>query len=291
MPRGSLPYRRRPRLGSLCGFLVLAAASITALQLGHTFFPGDRGFAHLGRALCSMTAIGVLAAGSRWLLRRDGIPVDCLGLGLAPRHAGAFAIGAGIAVAHILLLVAALYLIAPFNISGGPLPVTSVVLAGVGYLTGNFVEELLFRGYLLVALARWLGTTPALWLLALPFGLFHFPGLDLPALGRMMLTTGAMHFVYAYAWIATRSLAAAVALHAVGNTLLHEVVGTGKPAALSFHFSRPVPDNALFLAFLGVCAALAWALYHLPATRRGIAWLEGAAPEDPNINETKRPSP
>lgn len=286
-----MPARQVPRLTSLCCFLAFAAVAVFALQLGHAVFPGGRGMAHVGRALCAMAAIVTLVAGSRWLLRRDGIPVDRLGLGPASRHVRAFAIGSALAVAHILLLVAALYVAAPFDVGPGPLPITSVALAAAGYLTGNFVEELLFRGYLLVVLARWLGTTKALWVLALPFGLFHFPGLDLAALGKMMLTTGAMHFVYGYAWIATRSLAAAVALHAVGNTLLHEVVGTGKPAALAFHFDKPVPDGVLFLIFFGICAALAWMLSRLPATRRGAAWLEGAPNLLPrNTHERTRPS-
>jgi uncharacterized protein len=289
--RGVMPGRQAPRLGSLCWFLAFAGVSVAALQLGHTVFPGGRGGAHVGRALCALAAIAALVIGSRWLLRRDGVPVDRLGLGLAPRHAGAFAIGTGLAVAHILLLVAALYVVAPFEIGPGPLPLSAVVLAGAGYLTGNFVEELLFRGYLLVVFARWLGTAKALGLLALPFGLFHFPGLDLPALGQMVLTTGAMHFVYGYAWIATRSLATAVALHAVGNTLLHEVVGTGKPAALALHFAAPVPDGVLFLVFFGVCAVPAWLLSRLPATRRGASWLEGSPqPCGPDMNETNRPS-
>lgn len=285
------PGRQAPRLGSLCGFMVFVGVSVAALQLAHTVFPGSRGVAHAGRALCAAAAIAVLVIGSRRLLRRDGVPLDRLGLGLAPRHAVAFAIGTGLAVAHILVLVAALYAVAPFDVSAGPLPLKAVVLAAAGYLTGNFVEELLFRGYLLVVLARWLGTTKALWLLALPFGLFHFPGLDWLALGKMMLTTGAMHFVYGYAWIATRSLAAAVALHAVGNTLLHEVLGTGKPAALALHFNGPLPAGGPFLVFFGVSAALAWLLSHLPATRRGASWLEGAAhPCDLHINERTRPS-
>jgi membrane protease YdiL (CAAX protease family) len=289
--RGSTPARQRPQLTSLCGFLALAAVAIAALQLGHAVFPGARGTAQVGRALCSMAAIVALVTGSCWLLRREGIAVDRLGLSPGSRHGRAFAIGTAIAVVHILLLVAALYVVAPFSVSAGPLPMSSVAVAAAGYLAGNFVEELLFRGYLLVVLSRWLGTTTALWVLALPFGLFHFPGLDLPALGKMVLTTGAMHFVYGYAWIATRSLAAAVALHAVGNTLLHEVVGIGKPAALAFHVDKPAPDGVLFLIFFGISAALAWTLSRLPATRQGAAWLEGAPNLIPrNIQERTRPS-
>lgn len=272
------PESPAPRLGSLCVFLALAGATIAALQLGHTFFPGDRGLAVTGRVLCAIAAIAALIVGSRRLLERDGLPADRLALGIDEWHVRAFLIGAGIACAHILLLLAALFVFAPFEIGAGPLPAMAVAIAGVGYLTGNFVEELLFRGYLLIVLARWLGTTRAIWVLALPFGLFHFPGLEALVLGKMLLTTGAMHFVYAYAWIATRSLAAAVALHAVGNTLLHEVVGTGKPAALSFHFSRPVPDAVLFVVFFGVSALLAILLSRLSASRRGAAWLVARHP-------------
>ncbi|HEX5686134.1 MAG TPA: CPBP family intramembrane glutamic endopeptidase [Ideonella sp.] len=262
-----------PRVSSLCLFLALAGAAIATLQLGHTFFPGDRGLAVTGRALCTMAAIGVLVAGSRRLLERDGLPADRLALGIDAWHSRAFVIGGGIACVHILLLLAGVCVFVPFEVGAGPLPFSAVAVAGVGYLTGNFVEELVFRGYLLIVLARWVGTVGAIWLLALPFGLFHFPGLDPLALGKMLLTTGAMHFVYAYAWIATRSLAAAVALHAVGNTLLHEVVGTGKPAALALHFSGSVPDTVLFVVFFGVSALLAWLLSRLPAARRGAAWL------------------
>lgn len=272
------PARAAPRLSSLGLFLALAGAAIAALQLGHTYFPGDRGLAHAGRALCSMAAIVVLIVGSRRLLARDGLQADRLALGIDAWHARAFVIGAGIACAHILLLLAALFVVAPFEVGAGPLPVGAVAVAGFGYLSGNFVEELVFRGYLLIVLARWFGPARAIWLLALPFGLFHFPGLDALALGKMLLTTGAMHFVYAYTWIASQSLVAAVALHAVGNTLLHEVVGMGKPAALTLHFSKAVPDSALFLVFFGVSALLAIMLSRLPAARRGAAWLVARAP-------------
>ena len=275
MTSGSVASGPAAPLSSLGLFLGLAIASITVLRLAHTLFPGDRWIALAGRTLCTTAVIAVLILGSRRLLQRDGLPAERLALGVSAWHARAFAIGAALAVGHIVLLLAALFVLAPFEISAGPLPAASVAIAGVGYLTGNFVEELVFRGYLLIVLAQRFGTAGAAWLLALPFGLFHFPGLDLIALGKMVLTTGAMHFVYAYAWIAARSLAAAVAMHAVGNVLLHEVVGTDKPAALSLQFSKPVDDGALFPVFLGISVLLAILLSQLPASRAGAAWLVG----------------
>jgi hypothetical protein len=158
------PARAVPRLSSLGLFLALAGVAITVLQLGHTLFPGDRGLALAGRTLCALAATGVLIAGSRWLLKRDGQAPDRLALGIDARHAGAFGVGAGMAVLHILLLLAALFVVVPFKVGAGPLPFTAVAAAAAGYLTGNFVEELLFRGYLLIVLAHWFGTTQALWL-------------------------------------------------------------------------------------------------------------------------------
>ena len=128
-----------------------------------------------------------------------------------------------------------------------------------------------------MVLARWLGTTPAIWLLALPFGLFHFQGLDALALAKMMLTTGAMHFVYTYVFLATRSLWAAIAMHALGNTLLHELLGVDRPGFLSVQFTRELPTavDGTFAVFFGVTAAVAIGLSRLGATRRGAACLTG----------------
>lgn len=271
---------RVPRLGSLAAFLGLAAIAIFAMNAAHGFFPGDHTGARWGRfAFQSMGPI-LLIIGSRWLMTRDGLRPDPLGLAPRARTGAAFLFGAAIATVHMLALLIGIYMIAPFELVRGPLAGSDVALAALGYLTGNFAEELLFRGYLLIVLARWLGATRALWLLALPFGLFHFPGLDLTSLAKMVLTTGAMHFVFGYAFLATRTLWAAVALHAVSNTLLHSVFGTGGPGYLSFQYSAEFPSafDAPFLLFLGVTTTLAWLLARLAAARGGAAWLEGRLP-------------
>jgi membrane protease YdiL (CAAX protease family) len=275
--------RQSPRATSMGLFLALAGIAIAALQAAHGFFPGSLAVARVGRLLCMAAAIVVLIVGTRWLLNRDGIDRNRLGLGTGVPHARAFTTGTALACIHILAIMAGLYAVAPFELGRGSLQGEDVALAALGYLTGNFVEELLFRGYLFIALAHWLGTTRAVWSLALPFGLFHFPGLDPMSLAKMIATTGAMHFVYAYAFLATRSLWAAVSLHAVGNTLLHSVVGTGGPALISVHYAHPFPDSvdAPFLVFFGITAGFAVLLSQLKATRRGAAWLISASPAHP----------
>jgi len=248
------------------------------MQLGGGFFSGDRDGALVGRLLCWIAAVSLLIVGSRKLLQRDGLAADRLGLSLTGAHGKAFVFGIAVACALILVLLGAFYLVTPFQLVAGPVPPTAVPVAAMNFLVGNFGEELVFRGYLLVWLTQWLGTTRALWLLAVPFGLFHFPGLDAPALLKMMLTTGAMHFVFAYAYLATRSLWAAVSLHFISNTLLHTVVGVGEPATLSVRFLRdlPISVDAPFLIFFGTAGAFALLLSRLPQVKRGAAWLEAA---------------
>jgi len=272
------PPRSRPRPTSVAAFLALSGIAVVTMIVGSGFFPGDQAGAHLGRLFCSIAALALLIAGSRQLLQRDQLAPDRLGLGFTAAHGKAFLWGVAIACALILVLLGGFYLLAPFGLLRGSLPLAALPAATLDYLVGNSGEELLFRGYLLIALAQWMGTTRALWALAVPFGLFHFPGLDAVALIKMMLTTGAMHFVFAYVYLATRSLWASISLHGISNALLHSVVGTGKPAVLSIHFHRELPDSVdgPFLVFFGTALAFALALSRLPQVKRGSAWLESA---------------
>ena len=95
----------------------------------------------------------------------------------------------------------------------------------------------------------------------------------------MILTTGAMHFLFAYAYLGTRSLWAAVSLHAFANVLLHAVSGFGPgPAAFSVVLFDPLPGrfDLLFVVFFLTPAVSAVVLSRLPAVRRGAAWLKEA---------------
>jgi len=267
--------RAKPRTSSLCLFLVLSVVAIVAVQSAHGFFPGNLPVARIGRLFLLLAGAAVLIAGSRWLLARDRITDDRLGLAVDAAHGRAFVFGTGLGILHIVVLMTVFYVAMPFEIGDGPRTPADVALSGLDYLAGNFIEELLARGYLLIVLACWLGTTRAIWLMAIPFGLFHLPGLDPVAAVKMMFTTGAMHFVYAYAYLATRSLWAALALHAVGNTLLHSVIGVDKPGAVSLQFTRSLPETVdlPFLVFFGMTALFAWWMSRWSTTRHGAAWL------------------
>lgn len=272
------PVHAQARVSSWLVFMAMAAASLAALTAVGMVFVGDRIGAHLGRFAGYLVIVALLAGGSIRLLRRDGLPADAFGLSPSLPHARAFLIGTLGACFLIVLLIGGVYVAAPFEWRAGARPSGSVALEGLRYLAGNAGEELLFRGYALVALARSIGTTRALWVLALPFGLFHAPGLDAMALAKMMLTTGAMHFVFAYAYIGTRSLWAALALHAFGNLLLHAVSGLGQgDSAFALDLEQPLPAefDLPFVVFFSVSAGCAFLLSRLPAVRRGAEWLQG----------------
>jgi membrane protease YdiL (CAAX protease family) len=273
------PAKARPSSWLL--FALLAVVAIIGVLCIGSVFTGDRTGAYLGRAAGYLAVAALLVMGSIRLLQRDNLPADRLGLAPTPAHARALLLGCLGACLLMAVLIAGLRVAMPFEWQPGSRPGSSVALEALTYFCGNSVEELLFRGYALIALAHAIGTTRALWLLALPFGLFHFPGLDALALGKMILTTGAMHFVFAYAYLGTRSLWAAISLHALANLLLHAVSGLGQGAsAFDVVLQRPAPTgfDLPFVIYLSSAAITALVMSRLPAVRRGAAWLEAAKP-------------
>lgn len=178
------------------------------------------------------------------------------------------------------LFAGALYLTVPYELESGARSLSELSMDANAYFWGNFAEELIFRGYALIAAARVFGTQKALWMLAPAFGIFHFEGLGGVALAKMIATTGAMHFVFAYAYLGTRTLWTAVSLHAAANILLHSITGlSDHPAVFRSIFTMPMPSayDLTFWLFFGVAAAVAIVLAQLPAVRAGSRWLEGAS--------------
>lgn len=156
-----------------------------------------------------------------------------------------------------------------------------VFLDAHAYFWGNLAEELIFRGYALVLLARALGTQRALWILAPAFGWFHLEGLEGMALAKMIATTGAMHFVFTFAYLATRTLWTAAGLHAAANVLLHSITGlSGQPALFEPEFATSLASSHVpFWVFLAVAVAFAVALSQLPQVRAGAKWLQASNEE------------
>jgi membrane protease YdiL (CAAX protease family) len=238
---------------SLAGFVLGAVALRLLAMPAWMFFPERGFFAHSARVVIPLLVVGGLIVLNRTFLTRDGFPRDALGLGL--RRIGWFFAGGIMILPIILAMAGSLWLLVPFHWERGEMAWSQLAWKTAEYFAGNFGEELAFRGYFLVVLTRYLGLTRALLIGALLFGLFHLPGLSGTEAIKMVCTTGALSFVFAYGYVLTGSLWAAVGLHVFGNVILHEVLGmSGKSGIATMVFHEPWPSSydPAFLVWLGV---------------------------------------
>jgi membrane protease YdiL (CAAX protease family) len=248
------PFPTASLVWFVLGAVVLRLLAIPAWM----FFPERGVFAHSARVVIPLLVVIGLIALNRKFLMRDGFPRDTLGLGL--RRIGWFFAGGVLIVPVILAMAGALWLLVPFHWERGAMAWSQLGWKTAEYFAGNFGEELAFRGYVLVVLTRDLGLTRALLIGALLFGLFHLPGLSGMQAIKMICTTGAMSFVFAYGYVLNGSLWTAVGLHVFGNVILHEVLGmSGKSGIATMVFHEPWPSSydPAFLVWLGVSIPVA----------------------------------
>jgi uncharacterized protein len=221
------------------------------------WFPGTNLFPTIARVVSLLlVALGLLVL-NRKLLVRDGFVPQALGL--HPRKAGWLLVGAAAMAVLIAAMVGALSLLVPFRYERGSMSAGDLGLQVAQYFSGNFAEELLFRGYLLIVLLRYLGLGRALLIVGALFGLFHWPGLAPLAAAKMTCTTFVGSCLFAYGFLLTRSCWTAVGLHVAGNTLLHHVAGlSGQRDALwrpVFDVPWPTNYDPGFLVYMFVTGA------------------------------------
>lgn len=241
-------------------FLLFAAGGILAWFLSVAvlaWFPGANLFPTIARVVLQLlVALGLLVL-NRKLLVRDGFAPQALGL--HPRRAGWLLVGASAMAVLIVAIVGALWLLVPFHYERGSMSAGHLGLQAAQYFSGNFAEELLFRGYLLIVLQRHLGLGRALLTIGVLFGLFHCPGLAPLAAAKMACTTFVGSCLFAYGFLLTRALWTAVGLHVAGNTLLHHVAGLSgqKDTLWRPVFDAPWPSryDPGFLVYLFVTGA------------------------------------
>ncbi len=208
----------------------------------------------------------VFVSANIWLNRAflgwDGLSKSSLGLGV--RQLPCCFAGCALAVPLILMMAGALWLMVPFHWVVGAMRWHELPGQFARYLLGNSVEELIFRGYLLVTLRRSLGLPRALAITGLMFGLFHLPGMSGMAAVKMVCTTAAMSVVFALAYVRTKSLWTAIGLHAFTNLLLHRVLGaSGEQQGLlrmQFEKSWPTSYDPGMVALIAVAAVAALCL-------------------------------
>ncbi|WNJ17438.1 type II CAAX endopeptidase family protein [Pontibacter sp. G13] len=92
-------------------------------------------------------------------------------------------------------------------------------------------EELIFRGALLYILIQKLGSTKAIWISAIAFGIYHWFSFDI--LGNVLpmifvfIATGLMGFAWAYAFSKTRSIMLPIGLHLGWNAVHNTIFSKG----------------------------------------------------------------
>jgi len=237
VPLGTFPVK------SLLWFLAGAAGLRVLAMTGWGFFPPGQGLvANLARVIIPLLSLVGLYFLNRRLLARDGFPGDLLGLGW--RKLPWFFAGAAVMVPIVGLLAGGLWLAVPFHYEAGTMTWSRFAWQAAEYFAGNSGEELMFRGYLLLLLTRHLGLNRALLVVGFLFGVFHLPGLSGWVAVKMICTTMAWSYLFAYGFLLTGSLWTALGMHMAGNVMLHHVAGlSNQPSLLRAVMHEAWPIN------------------------------------------------
>jgi membrane protease YdiL (CAAX protease family) len=207
-------------------FIALAVIVCAMNSIAQMLFPSQNLFPYFVRTAISAAGAIILIFVSIRLLKKSNVAANALGLKLSQNSLFHFILGVMIGMVVIVILGIVLYTFVPYHFIGGPLKTSELVKEAHSFFWGNFTEELLFRGYPLIILSQLLGWRAAVCIMALPFGLFHLPGLGFSIEGlKMVITTATYSFVFSYAFILTGTLWAAIGAHVVSNILLHSISG------------------------------------------------------------------
>lgn len=136
-----------------------------------------------------------------------------LGFDRKPRRAlellGGFILSVGMVGTTVLLF----RLVSAFHLEPNPKATPGVALTGLTwYLKSSILEELLFRGYTFLRLAKWLGIPVAQWITAVAFALWHVASVGMP-----VMFPGAASLLFGDAFLRTRGVILPIAMHAAWN--------------------------------------------------------------------------
>lgn len=153
-----------------------------------------------------------------------------------------------------------IYLIYPFEIIKNPNSKINLAADIISYTLANILEELLFRGFLLVASIKLFGKMGGVLFVSLLFGLFHLQGIGLTVEGlSMVLTTFTMSLLFISVIYYTNSIWTAVILHITANLLLHTLGFDGTNNGM-FQVKFATPINGLIITLIYEVAVVAFAL-------------------------------
>ena len=208
-------------------FLFIPAAFIAweINILGQMAFPSSNLLPYFLRITITLILGLALFIISGSLFKYNDLSVHALGLNYKkmPVNLGkGFLIG----ILTMVILSLLLYLFMPFHFIKGPLCRTDLWKESCSYLLGNTLEELMFRGFLLIIFSQLTNWRVAVIIMALPFGLFHLQGIGMNIEGlKMVSSTMIFSLVFSFAFILTGSMWTSIGTHVITNIILHPFLG------------------------------------------------------------------
>ncbi len=259
-------------------FLFLGMGTWLLNILGQTFFPSQNILPYIIRTTITALTVIITIFGSTRLLKLNHLRAEALGLNLSGRTLLNFLFGVCIGIILLSLMGLILYFFVPFHFATGVLNGLQGFKESYSYFWNNFLEELIFRGFPLIVLSNLIGWRKAVWAMALPFGLFHLPGIGFTIEGlKIIVTTSTYSLIFSYAFILTGSLWTAIGVHVISNILLHTVTGldAGGKAMFQpvFNDKFPMDYDISFLTFLITVAIVAYFLFLLIKTSNKTRYL------------------
>lgn len=240
-------------------FLIICVIIWIINVIGQRTFPGNNLFPLLIRS----TILSVTVAISYYLnykfSRRNLLNFDILIFKsrLIKYYLGGIIIGFFL-IATIWVMI---YLIHPFEIIKNCSSTNNLAIDTISYTLGNSLEELFFRGFLLLASLKLFGKLGGVIFVSLLFGLFHLQGTGVTINGlSMVMTTFTMSLLFISVIYYTTSIWTAVTLHVTGNFLLHSLGFDGTNNGLFQIKFAASTINGLFLTLLYEIVVIAFAL-------------------------------
>ncbi len=255
-----------PKLRShpLLILLLWLVAAFVVIGAGPRFLPITGSTVSFEAVLWKLFGAALFLAASFYLLRqRPGFAV----LGLEPnrRAVSLFVLGVFGGIALVTLWVAVFNLVVPFHLAPGIITAEQAIYSFCIYFFGALIEELAFRGHPFIRLRERYGTLIGIAFVSLAFGVLHLPGMVGPNAIKIIVMTGLSSVLFCLAYLRTRSLWAAIGLHAGMNFMLHTVLGAGGgrgPSLLRpvYEQSAPAGYDPAFWSFVLVLLAFSTAL-------------------------------
>jgi membrane protease YdiL (CAAX protease family) len=201
-------------------FLFFGVLIWTINIIGQNSFPGNNLFPVLIRSAILLVLLPLSYYVNYRFSRKNLLAFDILKFkpGFIKYCLGGIVLGC-LLIATIWSII---YLIYPFEIIKDPYSKINLATDVISYSLGNTLEELLFRGFILVASVKFFGEMGGVVFVSLLFGLFHLQGSGLTVGGiSMVITSFTMSLLFISVIYYTRSIWAAATLHITGNFLLH----------------------------------------------------------------------